>query len=115
LDKFNLRRLSDVTAESVWRVIEERWMDCRWDVTFSERGTVATAIAHLSTSDKSGLLGYLGMHQLGYANEITTSGHRKYSAIARGLGLVPGQPLEDQGAANQSVDIFVGSVVQIKD
>ena len=111
LDKFNLRRLSDVTAESVWRVIAERWADCRWDVTFNEPGTIANAIAHLSASEKSGLLGYLGMHQLGFANQVTASGHRKYGAIARGLGLVPGQPLEDQGATNQYVDIFVGSVV----
>jgi hypothetical protein len=115
LDKFNLRRLSDVTAESVWRVIEERWMDCRWDVTFAEPGTIATAIAHLSPSEKTGLLGYLGMHQLGFANEITTSGHRKYGAIARALGLVPGQPLEDQGAAAQYADIHAGTVVELKD
>ncbi len=114
LDKFNLRRLSDVTSESVWKAIEERWNDCRWNVTFAEPGTTAKAIQHLSPGDKTGLLGYLGKHQLGFADEITESAHRKYGAIAKKLGLIPGLPLEAMGAATQVADIFAGRVVDLK-
>lgn len=113
LDKFNLRRLSEVSAESVWRVIEERWKDCRWDVTFSEPGTASKAMKNLTSSEKTGLLGYLGKHQLGFQDEITESASRKYGPMAKSLGLTPGMPLESQGAATQQVDIFSGTVIDL--
>ena len=115
LDKFGLRRLSDVSTGRVWQVIEERWIDCRWDVTFAEPGTAAKAMQHLSASDKTGLLGYLGKHQLGFLEDITISAARKYGPMAKSLGLIPGMPLEAQGAATQVADIFSGRVIDLGD
>ena len=83
-------------------------------MTFCEPGTTAKAIQHLSPADKTGLLGYLGKHQLGFVDEITDSAHRKYGVIARQLGLVPGLPLEAMGAANQVADIFSGRVIDLQ-
>jgi hypothetical protein len=113
LDKFGLRHLANVSAESVWRVIEERWKDCRWDVTFAEPGTAAKAMKYLSSSEKTGLLGYLGKHQLGFQDEITVSATRKYGSLAKSLGLKPGMPLESQGVATQQVDIYLGAVIDL--
>ena len=98
---------------SVGRVIEERWKDCRWDVTFAEPGTAAKAMKHLTSSEKTGLLGYLGKHQLGFQDEITESASRKYGPMAKSLGLTLGMPLESQGAATQQVDIYSGTVIDL--
>ena len=111
LDKFGLRRLSNISSQRIWHVIETRWNACQWDVTFAEPGTLAKAIAHLKPSEKTGLLGYLGKHQLGLEQEIAGASLRKYGSIAKSLGLVLGAPLESQGAVTQYVDIFSGAVI----
>lgn len=114
LDTFGLRQLSQITDESVWFALEQRWLACRWNVTFGEPGTVAKSIAKLTPAEKSGLLGYMAMHQLGFQNEITTSGHRKYGTLARSFGFTLGAPLEDQGEAMRIADIFAGRIVNLQ-
>ncbi len=113
ISKFGLRRLSDVTDEAVWKAIEERWDACRWGVTINEPGSAVKAMESLTSSEKNGLIAYLGKHHLGIEYEITVSGHRKYGALARNLGFTLGEPLEAQGKAFRKADIWAGCLVDV--
>lgn len=114
IDKFGLRYLSSISDEKVWNAIESRWNDCRWNVKFAEPGTFGKAISHLSASDKTGLFGYLGKHQYGFLDDITESAERKYGAICKTLGFIPGKPIETMGAATRVADIFAGRVIDLE-
>lgn len=113
IDQFGLRTLSKINDENVWAAINERWHACRWDVTVNEPGTAKTAMVNLTPSEKSGLIAYLGKHQLGLEDEITESGHRKYRTMAKSLGFVPGKPLESQGKATRKASISEGRLVDL--
>ena len=113
IKKFGLRRLSDVSDESVWNAIEQRWNACRWGVTINEPGSVIKALAGLTPSEKSGIIAYLGKHYLGIQDEITVGGHRKYGSLSRKLGFTLGEPLEAQGKALRKADIWEGCLVDV--
>lgn len=113
LPKFGITHLSHVTETAVWTAILERWTACRWDVTFSEPGTIAKAVSHLTVTEKKGILSYLDMHFLGFGYELSGAAERKYGKLAKDLGFTVGEPVTDQGLANQKVDITLGEVVDL--
>jgi len=113
LDKFSLRRISDLDDGLIWEILSQRWSACNWGVAISMEGDLRSVLTTLSTKDKEGVIKYLGMAYLGFESEVTEHSKRVWGKRCREMGLTAGLSFAELGPPTHKLDLAEGRLTKL--
>lgn len=108
-----LKTLDRVTNEAVWKVLEARWESCGWDIRLPGDGDLGELLGALSEKERIPFAGYLAIHAEGMGDLIDDKLNRRFTKIAKKLGLVPGFPLSGYRKMTHYLSLWHGSSIQV--
>jgi hypothetical protein len=109
-----VKTLDQLTNETAWEALENRWKACKWGVPIMQGNTIYTAISGESEAVQDGLLGFMMKMADGLSAQMDPRRLQNMTKKALSLGLVPGMPIQAQGLVSQVLDLAAGGLVDIR-
>ena len=106
-----LTTLDRLTDQRAWDALSHRWEQTRWGGPISDGLGLAEALSGQTPDMALRLLGYLASEAHGGLLSLDKRKCQDLAIRCRGLGLIPGVPLEQLGRASRHIDLLVGGLV----
>jgi hypothetical protein len=109
-----VKSLDQLTNESAWKALENRWKACKWAVPIMEGKSIYKAISAETEAVQDGILGFMLKMADGLSGQMDPRRLQTMTKKAQSLGLVPGLPLESQGLVTKVLDLKEGGLVAVQ-